>query len=279
MTERQVWFVTGATSGFGRAFTEAAVTAGDTVIAAGRRAERLKEIETAYPDGVETLQLDVTDLPAARAAVDEVLARHGRIDVLVNSAGHGQVGAAEETTEDELRSLFELHFFAAAELTRAVLPTMRARRSGAIVQMSSMGGVLTYPGYAAYCATKYALEGWSQALAAEVAPLGIRVLIVEPGAFRTELHSSSGVESAEIADYADTVGPTRAMNRGFDGRQPGDPAKAAAAIRHALTADEPPRNLALGNDAVDEIRRHLSEMLDGLAKWESLSRGTDIDSD
>jgi NAD(P)-dependent dehydrogenase (short-subunit alcohol dehydrogenase family) len=277
MTE-QVWFVTGATSGFGRAITEAAAAAGDTVIAAGRRTQRLRELETAHPKHVEALPLDVTDLPAARTAVDDVIARHGRIDVLVNSAGHGQVGAAEETTEEELRSLFEIHFFAAAELTRAVLPSMRARRSGAIVQLSSMGGMLTYPGYAAYCATKFALEGWSQALAAEVAPLGIRVLIVEPGAFRTELHGSAGVESAELADYADTVGPTRQTNRGYDGRQPGDPAKAAAAIRAALAADEPPAHLALGADAVDEIRKHLTSLLDGLDRWEWMSRGTDIDS-
>jgi len=276
MSKQRVWFVTGATSGFGRAIAEAAVAAGDVVVGTGRRVERLADLVTQHPDQVEARQLDVTDLAAARAAVADVEARYGRIDVLVNNAGHGQVGAAEETTEDELRSLFELHFFAAAELTRAVLPGMRARRSGAIVQMSSMGGQVTYPGFAAYCATKFALEGWSQALALEVAPLGIDVLIVEPGAFRTELAGSGSVESAEIADYAATVGPTRKMNRNFDGNQPGDPAKAAAAILTALGADRPPLRLALGDDAVDAIREHLHSVVDELSAWEPVSRDTKL---
>lgn len=216
MADTRVWFVTGATSGLG-AITEAAAAAGDVVIGLDRRPIQLQDLAAAFPDRVEPLGLDVTDLPSARAAVADVLQRYGRIDVLVNNAGRGQVGAAEETTESELRSLFELHFFAAAELTGAVLPAMRARRSGAIVQMSSMGGLVTYPGFGAYCATKFALEGYSQALAAEVRPLGINVLLVEPGAFRTGLAGATTVESAEIADYADTVGATRQMNRDFDG--------------------------------------------------------------
>src|SRR3954451_6306741 len=274
MSKQRVWFVTGATSGFGRAIAEAAVAAGDVVVGTGRRVERLDDLVARHPDQVEARTLDVTDLAAARAAIADVEARYGRVDVLINNAGHGQVGAAEETTEDELRSLFELHFFAAAELTRAVLPGMRARRSGAIVQMSSMGGQVTYPGFAAYCATKFALEGWSQALAAEVAPLGIDVLIVEPGAFRTELAGSGSVESAEIADYAETVGPTRKMNRNFDGTQPGDPAKAAAAILSALAAERPPLRLALGDDAVDAIREHLRSVGEELSAWEAVGRDT-----
>jgi NAD(P)-dependent dehydrogenase (short-subunit alcohol dehydrogenase family) len=274
MGDQRVWFVTGATSGFGRAIVEAAVAAGDVVVGTGRRVERLDELVARHPDQVEAMRLDVTDLAAARAAVADVEARYGRIDVLVNNAGHGQVGAAEETTEDELRSLFELHFFAAVELTRAVLPGMRARRSGAVVQMSSMGGQVTYPGFSAYCATKFALEGWSQALALEVAPLGIDVLVVEPGAFRTELFGAGIVESAEIPDYASTVGPTREMSRTSGGSQPGDPVKAAAAIMTALAADRPPLRLALGDDAVDAIREHLHAVSDELAAWEAVGRDT-----
>jgi len=276
MSDERVWFVTGATSGFGRAIAEAAVAAGDVVVGTGRRVERLDDLVARYPDQVEALALDVTDLAAARAAVADVESRYGRIDVLVNNAGHGQVGAAEETTEDELRSLFELHFFAAASLTRAVLPGMRARRSGAIVQMSSMGGQVTYPGFSAYCATKFALEGWSQALALEVAPLGIDVLIVEPGSFRTDLFGGGMLESAEIADYAPTVGPTREMSRTSAGSQPGDPAKAAAAILTALGADRPPLRLALGDDAVDAIREHLRAVGDELTAWEAVGRDTKL---
>jgi len=276
MSSERVWFVTGATSGFGRAIAEAAAAAGDVVVATGRRVERLDDLVAAHPDQVEARALDVTDLAAARAAIADVEARYGRIDVLVNNAGHGQVGAAEETTEDELRSLFELHVFAAVELTRAVLPGMRSRRSGAIVQMSSMGGQVTYPGFSAYCATKFALEGWSQALALEVAPLGIDVLIVEPGSFRTDLFGGGMVESAEIDDYAATVGPTREMGRSAAGTQPGDPAKAAAAILAALAADRPPLRLALGDDAVDAIREHLQSVSDELAAWEKVSRDTSL---
>ena len=276
MNSRRVWFVTGATSGFGRAIAEAAVAAGDVVIGAGRRTGPLDDLVAAHPDQVEARQLDVTDVPAARAAIAEVEARYGRIDVLVNNAGRGQVGAAEETTEQELRGLFELHFFAATELARAVLPGMRARRTGAIVQMSSMGGQVTYPGFAAYCATKFALEGWSEALAAEVRPLGIDVLIVEPGSFRTELAGASTIESAEIADYAPTVGPTREMNRAVHGNQPGDPARASAAILHALDSDQPPLRLALGDDAIDAIRDHLRGVDRELTAWETLGRATKL---
>ncbi len=276
MAAERVWFVTGATSGFGRAITEAALADGDIVVGVGRRAEQLDDLAAAHPDRVEARRLDVTDLPAARAAIADVIARYGRIDVLVNNAGHGQVGAAEETTEDELRSLFELHFFAAVELTRAVLPSMRERRAGAIVQMSSMGGQMTYPGFSAYVATKFALEGWSEALASEVRPLGIDVLIVEPGAFRTELAGFGVVESAEIADYAETVGPTRESNRKVHGNQPGDPAKAAAAIRSALAAENAPLRLALGEDSIEAIRGHLHSVADELAAWEDVGRATSL---
>ena len=204
----RVWLVTGASSGFGRAITEAAVEAGDVVVATARRTDPLEELVKARPDQVEALALDVTDTDAAASTVAAIQARYGRIDVLVNNAGRGQVGAAEETTEAELRDLFDLHLHGPAALVRAVLPGMRERVSGAIVQMSSFGGQVAYPGFSAYCATKFALEGYSEALAAEVAPLGIRVLIVEPGAFRTSF-SGGGLHESEAMDaYADTVGPT-----------------------------------------------------------------------
>ena len=220
-------------------------------------------------------RLDVTDAAEREAAVAAALERFGRIDVLVNNAGRTQVGAVEETTEDELRALFDLHFFAPAALTRLVLPTMRAQGSGAIVQMSSVGGQVTAPGFGAYCATKFALEGLTQTLQEEVEAFGIRTLIVEPGAFRTGLfRRGAAYESAEMPEYADVVGPTRAYVREGDGQQPGDPVKAAEAIVAALDADDPPLRLVLGADAIGNIRRRLESLTAELTRWEDVGAAT-----
>ncbi|MDR8412017.1 oxidoreductase [Nonomuraea sp. 3-1Str] len=269
----KVWLVTGANSGFGRAITEAAVAAGDVVVATARRVATLDDLVAAHPDQVETLPLDVTDAAGVEATVRQVAERHGRIDVLVNNAGRSHVGAAEETTDAELRALFDLHVFGPAALARAVLPHMRRRRSGAIVQLSSMGGQMSFAGFAAYSATKFALEGMSEALAAEVRPLGIKVLIVEPGAFRTSLFANI-TASDPIADYDDTVGPTRRMAETGDGTQPGDPAKAAAAIITALEAEDTPLRLPLGDDAVDAIVGHLDAVRAEITAWEKVARDT-----
>jgi NAD(P)-dependent dehydrogenase (short-subunit alcohol dehydrogenase family) len=209
--------------------------------------------------------------------VTEALRSFGQIDVLVNNAGRTQVGAVEETTDDELRSLFELHFFAPVALTRLVLPNMRARGGGAIVQMSSVGGQTTAPGFGAYCATKFALEGLTQALHDEVASFGIRTPIVEPGAFRTGLFRPDAADQSEAMPvYADTVGQTRDYVNGNDGLQPGDPAKAAAAILTALDAEKPPLRLVLGADAIDSIGARLAELTDELRQWEEVGRQTAI---
>ncbi|BAU84365.1 3-oxoacyl-[acyl-carrier protein] reductase [Streptomyces laurentii] len=274
----KVWLITGANSGFGRAFTEAAVAAGDVVVAAARRAGTLDDLVAAHPDQVQAVTLDVTDTAAVDRVVREVAERHGRIDVLVNNAGRTHVGSVEETGDAELRSLFDLHVLAPAALTRAVLPYMRARRSGAIVQLSSVGGQMSMAGFGAYSATKFALEGLSEALAAEVNPLGIRVLIVEPGAFRTGLFGNHSLSADGIADYAETAGATRAFVETGGGAQPGDPAKAAAAVLAALDADEPPLRLALGDDSIDTIRLHLDQVRDDLAAWEKAGRDTRLDA-
>jgi NAD(P)-dependent dehydrogenase (short-subunit alcohol dehydrogenase family) len=276
MNENRVWLITGTSSGFGRSIVEAALGRGDSVVATARRVDQLADLEAA--DRVHVVSLDVTDADQRRSAVDEAIDRFGRIDVLVNNAGRTQVGAVEETTDEELRSLFDLHFFAPAALTRAVLPHMRAQGSGAIVQMSSVGGQTTAPGFGAYCATKFALEGLTETLRDEAAPFGIRTLIVEPGAFRTGLfRPGAAYESAEMPEYADTVGPTREYVRTNDGLQRGDPAKAAQAILRALDADEPPLRLVLGEDAVGNIRSRLGQLSDELARWEDVSRDTAVD--
>ncbi len=273
----RVWLITGTSSGFGRAIAEAALAAGDTVVATARRPETLDDLVKAHPGRAVALALDVTDAARAADAVDEVMRRYGRIDVLVNNAGRGHVGAVEETTDRELRDLMDLHFFGPAALTRLVLPHMRRQGAGAIVQMSSMGGRMSFPGVGAYSATKFALEGLSQALAAEAASFGIKVLIVEPGSFRTGLAGASQTQSPEIPAYEDTVGAFRTDFPASHGKQPGDPAKAAAAILTALEAADTPLWLPLGNDAADAIVTALDSARAEFQAWEPVTRGTDYD--
>ncbi|GGW85837.1 short-chain dehydrogenase/reductase [Streptomyces malachitofuscus] len=273
----KVWLITGAGSGFGRAIAEAALADGDVVVGALRRPEALDDLVAAHPDQVEALRLDVADIEDAEAVVRDVVARHGRIDVLVNNAGRTHVGAFEETADDELRELFDVHVFGPAALVRAVLPGMRERRSGAIVQMSSMGGQMSFAGFGAYSGTKFALEGMSEALADEVREFGIRVLIVEPGSFRTSLFDTrrAGV-SPDSGVYA-KVGETRAAVAAGDGTQPGDPAKAAALILAALEAEDAPLRLPLGDDGVGAVLGHLDQVRDDVLAWEKRTRATAFD--
>jgi NAD(P)-dependent dehydrogenase (short-subunit alcohol dehydrogenase family) len=270
-----VWFITGASSGFGRELALAALERGDAVVAAARGADPLDDLARHDPERVLAMALDVTNPDAHTRALGEAQKRFGRIDVLVNNAGRTQVGAVEETTD---AYLFDLHFFAPAALTRAVLPIMRAQGGGAIVQMSSVGGQVTAPGFSAYCATKFALEGLTETLRDEVAEFGIRVLIVEPGAFRTGLfRPDAAYISAPMREYAATVGPTRDYVSGNHGMQPGDPAKAASAIIAALDADDPPLRLVLGEDATGNIRKRLRSLAEELDRWEPLGADTALD--
>ncbi|MGW4021782.1 oxidoreductase [Streptomyces sp. NPDC005009] len=273
----KVWLITGASSGFGRAIAEAALADGDVVIGAVRRPELLDDLVAAHPDQVESLRLDVADVEDAEAAVRDVVARHGRIDVLVNNAGRTHVGAFEETADDELRELFDVHVLGPAALVRAVLPSMRERRSGAIVQMSSMGGQLSLAGFAAYSGTKFALEGMSEALADEVREFGIKVLIVEPGSFRTGLFETSRAGVSPDSGLYAKVGETRSAVAGGDGTQPGDPARAADVILAALEAPDTPLRLPLGADGVDGILAHLDQVRAEVLAWEKLARATAFD--
>ena len=272
----RVWLITGSSSGFGRNLTEAALAHGDRVVATARRPETLDELVATAPDRAHAVALDVTDPAQIDAAVAAAFERFGRIDVLVNNAGNGSVGAVEEIDLDDLRGLMETMFFGPVALTQAVIGHMRERGSGAIVQISSMGGQLAYAGFGAYCAAKFALEGLTVALAAEVEPHGIRVLIPEPGSFRTGFAGASLHRSQELDAYKDTVGATRAFMASMDGEQPGDPAKAAAAILAALDAPEPLR-LALGADAVEAIRGELDRRRADLDGSESVSRAAVFD--
>ena len=277
MTDR-VWLITGASSGFGRAIATTALAAGDTVVATARNPESVQDLVDAHPGKAVAVKLDVTDDATIPAVVADTLLWFGRIDVLVNNAGVGLVGAVEETTDRQLRDLMDLHFFGPATLTRAVLPHMRAAGRGTIVQMTSMGGRFSFPGVGGYSATKFALEGLSEALAAEVAEFGIRVLIVEPGAFRTGFAGDKLRQSNPLPAYETSVGPVRSGLPGSDGGQPGDPAKAAAAILSAIDADDPPLRLALGSDAADEIDAALRRARTEFEAWEPVTRGTDHES-
>lgn len=272
----KTWFITGASSGFGRAFADHALARGYNVVATARKTDALKEIVPQAPDRFLALGLDVTRPEDAQAAVDAAVARFGRIDVLVNNAGYGVVGAFEETSDSELRAQMETNFFGAMNVTRAALPGLRKQRSGAIVNMSSLGGQLSFCGFSAYSASKFALEGVSEALAQEVAPFGIKVLIVEPGQFRTGFAGARLRHMPIIEAYRDVVGGTRDFAYAMNRTQSGDPMKAAAAIDTALNAPNTPLRLQLGADAVDAIRNHAETILGDLAAWEALARRTAI---
>jgi NAD(P)-dependent dehydrogenase (short-subunit alcohol dehydrogenase family) len=274
MSDR-VWLITGASSGFGRALAEAALADGDVVVGAARRLERLNELAGEHPGRFHAIALDVTDTERARQVVQEVVDRFGRLDVLVNNAGRTQVGALEETTDAELRDLFELHVFGPAALTKAALPHMRRQGSGWVVQMSSVGGQVTAPGFGAYCATKFALEGLTETLSQEVD--FARFLIVEPGAFRTDLFGGAAFFSEPMAEYEGSVGPTREYVRTGGGAQRGDPAKAADAIISALGAERAPLRLVLGGDAIDGVAARLRARESELEEWQQVGRDTDLD--
>lgn len=274
----QLHFITGASSGLGRAFALHALEQGHDVVVAARRTEKLAEIEARAPGRVLAVTMDVTDPGQVAAAVRAAMDRFGRIDVLVNNAGYGIVGAVEETPEDALRDLMETNFFGAVAVTNAVLPVMRAQRSGAVVMVSSLGGQLSFAGFGPYSASKFALEGLTEALAQEIAPFGLRAMIVEPGQMRTDFAGPSGMRAMPRTEpYEGVVGPTRDFAGGMDGTQTGDPAKVAAAVAVALASDVPPLRLAIGGDAVDAIRDHAQSLLAELAAWEDLARDVEID--
>jgi NAD(P)-dependent dehydrogenase (short-subunit alcohol dehydrogenase family) len=275
----RVWLITGTSTGFGRQLAETLIGRGERVVATARNVAGIKDLAEQASDQVLTVRLDVTDQASIRDAVNAAIARFGRIDVLVNNAGHGLVGALEELSDAQLRTVLETNVFGVAAVTRAVLPTMRAQRSGHVVQLSSVGGAVGNPGHAAYATSKFALEGMSEALAGEVAPLGIRVSIVEPGPFRTEFAGRSMSFAEPIDDYRDTpAGALRTRFRDQDGRQPNDPARAAEAIILLVDRPDSPLRLPLGPEAVTRIRSKLTAQLDDLTVWEEVSTNTRYDT-
>jgi NAD(P)-dependent dehydrogenase (short-subunit alcohol dehydrogenase family) len=275
---QRVWFITGASSGFGRALAEAVLKRGDNAVVCARRKAALDSLAVPYAKSGLAIELDVADADALLRAVKAALDRFGRIDVLANIAGRGSLGAAEEFSPQQLREQMEVNFFAAVEMTRAVLPTMRAQRSGRILQLTSIGSLVSVGGFGPYRASKFALDGWSRALRDEVKPLGIGVTIVAPGAFRTEFAGSVNMRSAQRIDaYRPVVDPVEAYLYGSDGKQPGDPAKAAAAMIAAVESDDPPLHLLLGLDAIGVYEAKQAAFSAELARWRSLGEATAID--
>ena len=273
----KVWFITGASKGFGMELTKAALDAGDTVVATARNP---KSIEDAIgkQDRLLTLKLDVTNEQQAKEAVDAALKRFGQIDVLVNNAGRGLVGAVEETTADEVRSAFAVNVEGTLNVSRAALPSMRARKSGHILNLSSVGGFRAWPGWGIYCGTKFMVEGFSEAMQAELEPLGIKVTIVEPGPFRTDFldDSSLGRSKIVLADYSATAGAAREWADNSHNAQPGDPAKAAAAAAMVkiTEVERPPLRLQLGRDCVAAVEAKLDHVKQELEQWRQLAEST-----
>ena len=269
----RTWFVTGASRGFGLQIARQALELGDNVVATARRPEPIAEALAS--DRLLALPLDVSDERAAQRAVDAAVDRFGGIDVLVNNAGRGLLGAVEEAADAEVRAVYETNVFGLLAVTRAVLPVLRRQRSGRVINISSVGGFTGGAGWGIYNSTKFAVEGLSEALRAELAPLGIDVTIVEPGVFRTDFLDGSSLHSTDaIEDYAGTAGNTRGWAADNNHAQQGDPAKGAAAIITVATADKPPLRLQLGADCVARVEAKLALVADELAQWRELALST-----
>jgi NADP-dependent 3-hydroxy acid dehydrogenase YdfG len=274
----KVYFITGTSSGFGKALAEAALERGERVVLAARKLADVKDLAAQYKDNALAVKLDVTNADERQAAIKATLDRFERVDVLANIAGVGSLGALEEFSSEQIRQQFEVNFFGVLELTREVLPTMREQKSGHILNLTSIGGLASVGGFALYCATKFAVEGFSEALRDEVKPLGIKVTIIEPGAFRTEFAGASNVRPAQqIEDYKPVIEPIQQYLYGNDGKQPGDPRKAAEAMIEAVESDDPPLRLMLGADAYGLWEKKLSEMQAEFADWRKIGESTAFD--
>jgi NAD(P)-dependent dehydrogenase (short-subunit alcohol dehydrogenase family) len=274
--ETPVWLVTGCSTGFGRHLARVLVDRGYRVAATARDPEKLADIVHANAETALALKLDVTKPADVQSAIAETRRAFGRIDVLVNNAGYGYLAAVEEGEDSDIRAMFETNFFGLAAMTRAVLPVMRAERSGAIVNISSMGGFIGFPGSGYYAATKFAVEGLSESLAKEVAPFGIRVLIVEPGPFRTDWAGRSlKTPKRPIDAYAETAVARRRQIQGYSGNQPGDPVRAAEAIIAAVESPHPPLRLPLGAFAYEAMGAELEALRREHQGLEAVARGAD----
>jgi NAD(P)-dependent dehydrogenase (short-subunit alcohol dehydrogenase family) len=278
-SNHRVWFITGTSQGFGRELVRAALQRGDSVIATSRNPQAVAAAFSGAADRLLAASMDLRDAAQISSVVERAIARFGRIDVLVNNAGYGVTGAVEEASETQIAGVYETNVFGLLRVTRAVLPYLRKQRSGHIVNLSSIGGLTGMPGWGIYNSTKFAVEGLSEALAAELAPLGIGVTIVEPGPFRTDFLGGSLEKAARVLpDYEVTAGKTRAGAVERNGKQPGDPAAAADAIIQSVTSPDPPLHLLLGKFAYDRFNQKLDSFRREMESWRELALATDFKS-
>lgn len=265
--KKKIWLITGISSGLGKALTQSVIEKGDFVIGTFRKQSQVDQFNEKYSNTAFSVVLDITDKPSVEKTIEELIAKFGRIDVLVNNAGVGFVGAIEETSTEETRKVFEANFFGTLELTKAMLPHMRKEKNGHIVQISSHGGIKAFAGFGIYNASKFALEGFSEALAQEVEPLGIKVSIIEPGPFRTNFAGKGLIEAEKvIADYSETAGAFRAKLKGVHGKQEGHPIKASHAIIDLVYAKNPSLRLPLGKIPLHTIGIKLDSVKADLEK-------------
>lgn len=274
---KKIWLITGCSTGFGRELAKHVLELGYNAAVAARNTDDVKDIVAPYPQNAIAVKLDVTADAEIKSAVKTTLDKFGRIDVLVNNAGIGYFGAIEESEEAAVRRMFEINVFGLAKMTQAVLPVMRKQRSGHIVNIASIGGLRGFPGVGFYNATKFAVDGFSESLSKEVAPLGIKVTIVAPSGFRTDWAGRSAADSpVKIDDYASTAGQNKNDIRGYSGNQPGDPVRAAKAIVKAVESPHPPLRLLLGAAALKGARIKLEELKKDFDAWEEITVGADF---
>jgi NADP-dependent 3-hydroxy acid dehydrogenase YdfG len=272
---QKTWLITGASRGFGAEIAKAVLAAGDRLIATARRQSDLQQFDS--NTDVLTLSMDVTDEAQVKTAIATALEKFGQIDVLINNAGFGLLGAIEECSAEEVESVYRTNVFGLLNVTRAVLPSMRQQRSGHIINISSIGGYRSYPGWGIYGSTKFAVEGITEALYYELAPLGIHATVIEPGFFRTNFLDSSSLHRSalQVPDYAQTVGKTSDMATERNYQQPGDPTKLAQAILQVVNASEPPLRLPLGTDTLKAIAEKNAYVEQEIAQWRTLAASTD----
>ena len=273
----KIWLITGSSRGLGRELAKTVLAAGDRLVATARKPEDLRDLVAEYGDRVRAVALDVTDPAAARTAVAVATSAFGRLDVVVNNAGYANINSIEDVAEDDFRTQFETNFFGVVNVTRAALPVLRAQRDGQIIQVSSIGGRLASPGLASYQSAKWAVGGFTEVLAKEVGPLGIRVTVVEPGGMRTDWAGSSMRIDDIRSDYQTTVGAIAGMARANHDITRSDPVKVAKAMYQLTQEKEPPVRLILGSDAVFLAHRSAAERAKEDARWDALSRSTDFD--
>ena len=273
----KVWLITGSSRGLGRALANAVLEAGDKLVATARDPAQLADLVDAYGSRVLALALDVTDEAAAEAAVKTAVNTFGRLDVLVNNAGYGNVAPIEDTSLAEFRAQIETNLFGTIIMTKAAIPVMRGQGAGHIIQFSSVGGRIGPVGRAPYAAAKWGVEGFSEVLSKEVGPLGIKVTVIEPGGFRTDFAGSSTAIYEGRPEYAETVGAMAEYQRNYNGRQPGDPARAAAAVLHIASLDTPPLRLLLGSDAAAAVEKADAARMEADRAWRVVSQSTDFE--